>query len=106
VPKRYTFIYMQNFREFEAGPDPFGRTWRVEFRSRILTWTFDPGQACDLRGFRRRIKTCECGVELAELVTDAYLCAFANAARLTLVAFDKKITTREDVSCLILGENY
>jgi hypothetical protein len=23
---------MQNFREFEAGPDPFGRTWRVEFK--------------------------------------------------------------------------
>jgi hypothetical protein len=21
-----------NFREFEAGPDPFGRMWRVEFR--------------------------------------------------------------------------
>src|SRR5262245_49475123 len=23
---------MQDFREFEAGPDPFGRTWRVEFK--------------------------------------------------------------------------
>ncbi len=23
---------MQNFREFEAGPDPFGRTWRIEFK--------------------------------------------------------------------------
>ena len=23
---------MQNFREFEAGPDPFGRTWQVEFK--------------------------------------------------------------------------
>lgn len=23
---------MQNFRRFEAGPDPFGRTWQVEFR--------------------------------------------------------------------------
>ncbi len=23
---------MQNFREFEAGPDPFGRIWRVEFK--------------------------------------------------------------------------
>jgi hypothetical protein len=27
------------------------------------------------------------------LWTDAYLCAFANAARLTLVTFDKKIPT-------------
>jgi hypothetical protein len=25
-------MYMQNFREFEAGPDPFGRTWRVKFK--------------------------------------------------------------------------
>ena len=23
---------MLNFRQFEAGPDPFGRTWRVEFK--------------------------------------------------------------------------
>jgi hypothetical protein len=23
---------IQNFRRFEAGPDPFGRTWTVEFR--------------------------------------------------------------------------
>ena len=23
---------MRNFREFEAGPDPFGRTWRVYFK--------------------------------------------------------------------------
>lgn len=23
---------MQNFREFVAGPDPFGRTWQVEFK--------------------------------------------------------------------------
>jgi hypothetical protein len=23
---------MRNFREFEAGPDPFGRTWHVEFK--------------------------------------------------------------------------
>ena len=23
---------MQNFREFEAGPDPFGQTWKVRFK--------------------------------------------------------------------------
>jgi len=23
---------MENFREFEAGPDPFGRTWQVQFK--------------------------------------------------------------------------
>jgi hypothetical protein len=23
---------IRNFRRFEAGPDPFGRTWQVEFR--------------------------------------------------------------------------
>lgn len=23
---------MESFREFEAGPDPFGRTWQVEFQ--------------------------------------------------------------------------
>lgn len=30
--KCYTLKFMQNFREFEAGPDPFGRTWKVEFK--------------------------------------------------------------------------
>ena len=37
------------------------------------------------------------------LWTDAYLCAFASAARLTLVTFDAKIPPRADVSCLLLG---
>ncbi len=23
---------MQNFRQFQAGPDPFGRTWKIEFK--------------------------------------------------------------------------
>jgi uncharacterized protein len=36
------------------------------------------------------------------LWTDAYLCAFASAARLTLVTFDAKIPIREDVNCLQL----
>jgi uncharacterized protein len=37
------------------------------------------------------------------LWTDAYLSAFANAARLTLVTFDAKIPAREDVRCLLLS---
>jgi toxin-antitoxin system PIN domain toxin len=37
------------------------------------------------------------------LWTDAYLCAFVRAARLTLVTFDAKIPTREDVSSLVLS---
>lgn len=36
------------------------------------------------------------------LWTDAYLLAFAHAARLTLVTFDAKIPTREGVSCILL----
>jgi toxin-antitoxin system PIN domain toxin len=36
------------------------------------------------------------------LWTDAYLCAFAHAARLTFVTFDAKIPTREGVNCLVL----
>ncbi len=38
------------------------------------------------------------------LWTDAYLCAFAYAARLTLVTFDAKIPAREGVNCLVLGD--
>jgi predicted nucleic acid-binding protein len=39
------------------------------------------------------------------LWTDAYLCAFTHAARLTLVTFDAKIPTREGVDCLVLSGN-
>jgi toxin-antitoxin system PIN domain toxin len=37
------------------------------------------------------------------LWTDAYLCAFSHAARLTLVTFDAKIPKREGVNCLVLN---
>ena len=37
------------------------------------------------------------------LWTDAYLCAFAHAARLTLVTYDAKIPTREGLNCLVLS---
>jgi uncharacterized protein len=37
------------------------------------------------------------------LWTDAYLCAFAHAAQLTLVTFDTKIRSRADVSCFLLS---
>ena len=39
------------------------------------------------------------------LWTDAYLCAFAHAAHLTLVTFDAKIPARKDLDCLVLGLN-
>lgn len=38
------------------------------------------------------------------LWTDAYLCAFAHGACLTLVTFDAKIPTRAGLSCLVLDE--
>ena len=28
----FCFYMLSNFRSFDAGPDPFGRTWKVEFR--------------------------------------------------------------------------
>ena len=39
------------------------------------------------------------------LWTDAYLCAFASAARLTLVTLDAKIPAREGVRYLLLRES-
>jgi uncharacterized protein len=38
------------------------------------------------------------------LWTDAYLCALAHAAGLTLVTFDAKIPTRAGLTCLVLCE--
>ncbi len=37
------------------------------------------------------------------LWTDAYLCAFANAAQMTLVTFDAKIPPRDGVRCVLLS---
>jgi len=37
------------------------------------------------------------------LWSDAYLCAFTHAARLTLVTFDTKIPVWKDVSCVVLS---
>jgi toxin-antitoxin system PIN domain toxin len=37
------------------------------------------------------------------LWTDGYLCAFAQAARLTIVTFDAKIPTREGVNRIVLS---
>ena len=37
------------------------------------------------------------------LWTDAYLCAFARAAELTLVTFDSKIPAREGLNCFVLS---
>jgi predicted nucleic acid-binding protein len=37
------------------------------------------------------------------LWTDAYLCAFAHTAGLTLVTFDAKIPAREGLRCLVLS---
>ncbi len=37
------------------------------------------------------------------LWTDAYLCAFAYAARLTLVTFDGRMPVRDGLNCLVLS---
>ena len=37
------------------------------------------------------------------LWTDAYLCAFSQAARLTLVTFDAKIPARTGMTCFVLS---
>lgn len=39
---------MENFRRFEAGPDPFGRTWHVEFRWLQNAITIRHADAIDL----------------------------------------------------------
>jgi uncharacterized protein len=38
------------------------------------------------------------------LWTDAYLCAFANAAKSTLVTFDRRMSIPEGVRCIMLKE--
>jgi uncharacterized protein len=41
-------------------------------------------------------------VDFAKSLADVYLCAFASAARLTLVTFDSRIPVWENVKCLVL----
>src|SRR5437016_2866515 len=42
------------------------------------------------------------GLSSPNLWTDAYLCAFTHAARLTLVTFDARIPARGGVNCVVL----
>ena len=53
---------MRNFREFEAGPDPFGRTWQVQFKWLQTAISIRHSDSVDAK-FRLR-----CGEETAEKV--------------------------------------
>jgi len=44
---------MLNFREFEAGPDPFGRIWRVEFKWLLTAISLRHSDSVDVK-FRLR----------------------------------------------------
>jgi hypothetical protein len=41
--------WMQNFRQFEAGPDPFGRTWKVEFKWLLTAISLRHSDTVDVR---------------------------------------------------------
>lgn len=41
--------WMRNFRQFEAGPDPFGRTWKVEFKWLLTAISLRHSDTVDVR---------------------------------------------------------
>jgi len=79
-------------------PDEAWHAYRILRSDRRIGYLVEPGELAETwQEFTAGPLTSP------NLWTDAYLCAFANAARLTLVTFDTKIPTREGVSCLRLG---
>mgnify|MGYP007073252251 FL=1 len=44
---------LENFRKFQAGPDPFGQTWDVEFRWLQNAITIRHADAIDVKFFIR-----------------------------------------------------
>jgi hypothetical protein len=48
---------LQNFRSFEAGPDPFGQKWQVEFRWIQNAITIRHADAVDVKFFLRSGET-------------------------------------------------
>ena len=42
-------MLIQNFREFQAGPDPFGRVWQVEFKWLLTAITLRHSDSVDIK---------------------------------------------------------
>ena len=80
------------------GPSDAWQAYRVLRLDRRIGYSAEPNELSETwQAFT------EGPLSSPNLWTDAYLCAFASAAGLTLVTFDAKIRPTEDVSCLLLG---
>ncbi|HUJ21717.1 MAG TPA: hypothetical protein VLX58_09365 [Bryobacteraceae bacterium] len=49
---------MQNFRQFDAGPDPFGRTWKIEFKWLQTAISLRHSDTVDVKFMLRSDDTC------------------------------------------------
>ena len=87
-------------QEEVMSPDGAWQAYRVLRSDRRIGYLLEPNDLSEAwDGFT------EGRLTSPNLWTDAYLCAFAHAAGLTLITFDAKIPTRAGLNCLVLGEN-
>jgi toxin-antitoxin system PIN domain toxin len=78
-------------------PDEAWEAYRVLRLDRRIGYLAEPNELPEMwQAFT------EGSLSSPNLWTDAYLCAFAHCGRFTLVTFDAKIPTREDVNCVLL----
>ena len=94
---------LENFRRFQAGPDPFGRTWEVEYRwlqtgisirhadtvdVKFILWTTDDTNAADYEPKQEKViamshpALLELSQETGHALTDPW-CAKLAAQHLT-----------------------
>jgi hypothetical protein len=85
-------------QEEVVSPDQAWKAYRVLRSDRRIGYLAEPNELAETwQSFT------EGPLSSPNLWTGAYLCAFAHAARLTLVTFGAKIPTRADVGCILLG---
>ena len=85
-------------QEDAMNPDAAWEAYRILRLDRRIGYMAEPNQLREVWNFFTQSR-----LTSPNLWTDAYLCAFTRAARLTLVTFDTKIPIWKDVSCLVLG---
>jgi toxin-antitoxin system PIN domain toxin len=85
-------------QEDTRNPDEAWQAYRILRLDRRIGYMAEPNELPEVWEFFTQSQ-----LTSPNLWTDAYLCAFTHAARLTFVTFDTKIPAWKDVSCLVLG---
>lgn len=85
-------------QEDARSPDEAWQAYRILRLDRRIGYLAEPNELPEVWNLFTQSR-----LTSPNLWTDAYLCAFTHAARLTFVTFDTKIPAWNDVNCVVLS---